>query len=692
MTIRDIVVSFGFQVDKQSEKSAENSIQSLKSFAGKLLGTIAIGFSLSNMNALAEEFNGINDMIKNGTRELGEQAEIQQKILQAANETKSGYADTAKVVSNLVQENKDLFGSVDDAIAFHNATTKLFKTAGKADEEIASLQEAINKSFAKGAVDSETMNQLLERSPEAVALLNKQLGTSSEQLVQMATDGAISLSDLKNAFVSNADEINKNFDNLDYSISDAMLNIRNQWGLFCDSLWTGSGITNGVGKMMVKAFTSLMDILKKLQPYIERLIRIALSGIQRAFDILMRVGSFLGRLINRIGGLENAIKLIAIVAGAIWLALNAQKILGFLKGMLTLLKGVNLKIMLMVAVIVVLALLVEDFINFMQGNDSVIGSLFEKAGIDADAAREKIMNAWGKAKEFLIAAWEYIKSIGESIFRRLQEFWDKWGDKIVASFKIYWDTLKSYFSSVLTIIVNIFQAFKNLFNGDWEGLWENVKNIVSEIWHGIINVLSGILDILWTLFGDTFTKIKDGIVEKVTSIKDAIVNGITEAVDWIKSLPSQALQWGADMITGFVDGIKGAMGKVKDAVKGVADKITSFLHFSVPDEGPLTEYESWMPDFMGGLAKGIEDNQGTVLDKVRKLTEGIQTLTQAAIATSQTAMNSSSSIAKTVNQNVNINNSYSGSDRQVQANISKGMNKSANDAANQMAKALAYVR
>lgn len=54
-----------------------------------------------------------------------------------------------------------------------------------------------------------------------------------------------------------------------------------------------------------------------------------------------------------------------------------------------------------------------------------------------------------------------------------------------------------------------------------------------------------------------------------------------------------------------------------DAVKGVADKIKSFLHFSVPDEGPLTDYQSWMPDFMGGLADGISASEDTVLDKVK---------------------------------------------------------------------------
>ena len=61
-----------------------------------------------------------------------------------------------------MQENSDLFSTVDEAIAFNDAATMLFKTAGKTNDQIAGLMEAINKSFAKGVVDSETMSQLLE--------------------------------------------------------------------------------------------------------------------------------------------------------------------------------------------------------------------------------------------------------------------------------------------------------------------------------------------------------------------------------------------------------------------------------------------------------------------------------------------------------------------------------------------------
>lgn len=88
---------------------------------------------------------------------------------------------------------------------------------------------------------------------------------------------------------------------------------------------------------------------------------------------------------------------------------------------------------------------------------------------------------------------------------------------------------------------------------------------------------------------------------------------------FITGLASSAFKWGSDIINGIVDGIMSCIGKVKDAVSNVAETIKSYLHFSVPDEGPLTEYESWMPDFMSGLAKGIEKSKSMVTDAVSGL-------------------------------------------------------------------------
>lgn len=105
----------------------------------------------------------------------------------------------------------------------------------------------------------------------------------------------------------------------------------------------------------------------------------------------------------------------------------------------------------------------------------------------------------------------------------------------------------------------------------------------------------------------------------MTNVLNAVKNGFTNVKNHITGLASQAVTWGKDLVMGLVNGIKSCIGAVGDAVKSVADKIKSFLHFSVPDEGPLTEYESWMPDFMDGLAKGINKSK----DVVAKAVEGV---------------------------------------------------------------------
>ena len=48
---------------------------------------------------------------------------------------------------------------------------------------------------------------------------------------------------------------------------------------------------------------------------------------------------------------------------------------------------------------------------------------------------------------------------------------------------------------------------------------------------------------------------------------------------------------------------------IGNAVKSVADKIASYLHFSVPDVGPLVSVPKWMPDMIDEMTKGIYANE-----------------------------------------------------------------------------------
>lgn len=141
------------------------------------------------------------------------------------------------------------------------------------------------------------------------------------------------------------------------------------------------------------------------------------------------------------------------------------------------------------------------------------------------------------------------------------------------------------------------------------GLIQSIPVITQNMPAIIKAITDTITAVNWISLGATVvTSIGKGLVSMAGGLKNFMQSTLSGALDIIKSLPKQALQWGKDLISGFVKGITGSIGGVLNAVKNVASTITSYLHFSRPDVGPLRFYEDWMPDMLQGMAKGITAN------------------------------------------------------------------------------------
>lgn len=139
--------------------------------------------------------------------------------------------------------------------------------------------------------------------------------------------------------------------------------------------------------------------------------------------------------------------------------------------------------------------------------------------------------------------------------------------------------------------------------------WDEIKAKATELWNTITTAFSNMLA---------------SISETMGNIKNAIVNGWNDAINFIKELPSQAINWGRDIIDGMISGIKQAMDGIGGAIGGVADKIKSFIGFSEPEEGPLSNFHTFMPDMMQMMASGIEDNTWRVEQAITGVAGTIQ--------------------------------------------------------------------
>lgn len=76
---------------------------------------------------------------------------------------------------------------------------------------------------------------------------------------------------------------------------------------------------------------------------------------------------------------------------------------------------------------------------------------------------------------------------------------------------------------------------------------------------------------------------------------------------------------GEHMMDTLRRGIENTAGKVINAAIGVAKGIKQYLEFSLPEKGPLSNFDKSMPDMMQLMAQGINDNSYLVEDAVSNL-------------------------------------------------------------------------
>jgi TP901 family phage tail tape measure protein len=203
-------------------------------------------------------------------------------------------------------------------------------------------------------------------------------------------------------------------------------------------------------------------------------------------------------------------------------------------------------------------------------------------------------------------------------------------------------------SGVIAFIVDLFTGHFDKLGADLGTIWKGIGTMFSGIWDiikgifiaGIGSVLaffSGFFSTIVTFFvslGDSMglhaSAAVSGVVKWFQQLPGraiAFVNNLVNSLNTILGgLGAKALTWAGDMINQFIQGIENGINGVGNAVQKIAGKIANFLHFSKPDMGPLVDVDTWMPDFMTLLSKGIDDN----LDKLKGSALNIATTVSAA--------------------------------------------------------------
>ena len=724
MTIRDIGILFGYKVDQSSEQKVEGSIKSLKSMASKVLGAVGITLSVAGIKSAIDGC-----------------VEVASSIEEMQNKFDGVFGDMRNEVDKWAQEYSDAIGRNKNDIKTYLADQQNllvgFGMTRQAGAEMAEQMTSLALDLASFGNMDETasvnaMTNAVMGESEAAKTLGAVLNDSTRAQA-MATLG------LKGTY-DKLDQLTKmqvNYQAILQQSPDAIGNCQRSLDSY-----------ESTKKRYITKLKEIKTIVGQFfLPTYQKILSIGAKGLTMIRDWLQKLTD----LTDKLGGSQRVLAILTAAFTAMLVAMNLKKIGAAINGFTKLARAIGLghgKALAFFAVFLLLALVIEDFISFMRGDKSLLGTMLERAGVDCEKLRQNIVGVWTKIKQAIgyigegirnvvVPIFEGIRTAAVVAFEEIQQAVAKVAPGIAQFFKELssgkvdkkkWTDIGESIGRIAVGVVAVIAAVKGIsaIFGVITTVISVVKAVISVIKLAfvvvksiitVIKVVGAVISVLASAFGPVILAIAaaiaigvllwknwdkirevagnllEGIKTTIGNVRNAIVTGIQAAIDWITSLPAEALKWGSDIIDGIVSGIQSAVGRVGEAVKGVADKIKSFLGFSEPEDGPLSDFHTYMPDMIDLMASGITSGKKKVKDALEGMTGEMSVIAKANVVSKATGRGATGRTTggRTVTQNVNINNQFNG-DRAGQQKSSEAMDKAAGDATGEMARALAFAK
>lgn len=290
--------------------------------------------------------------------------------------------------------------------------------------------------------------------------------------------------------------------------------------------------------------------------------------------------------------------------------------------------------------------------SMMDGVSMLVSG--DKNGFDkiSEGVDELVKNITDAAPKLLDAGVEIVESFAKAIIDNLPKLIEtglpiimKLADAIIENLPALLDAAVQI---ILQIATGIAEALPELIPTIVDtilfivdSLIDNVDLLVDASIALILGLAEGLINALPKLIEkapEIVIKLTEAIIRNVPKIVEAsakliamLVTGLVKSysslikagADVLQKIKEgfsveKALTWGKDLIDNFIRGIKSKWNDLKNAVKDLAETVKSYIGFSEPEVGPLSNFHTYAPDMMELFAKGIKDNEDLIADQMNE--------------------------------------------------------------------------
>ncbi len=458
MTLRELINKISFQVDEKGFEKAEKKFTSLANKA-KFVSAAAAGIAFGMVRGAAK----IESMTAQWETFLGshEKARAMLKDIQSFS------ASTPFQLEDLNEGSQRLkaFGVETENII--GTMRMLGDTAGGNAMKLDSLTRAYGKTTAKGKASMEELNMMIDAGVPILGTLAGMYGKSEEQIIKMASQGAISADIITSAFqkmTSEGGQFYKGMERQSQTLEGRLSTMKDNFFLFGASI--GETLLPVVGKIadkttaLVQSFSNMNETARKAIVFFTLLT----AGIAPMLLIIGKVISLAGKAVAVAKMLKSAVI-------AVNVALSANPIILIIAGVL--------------ALIAVFVLLLRNF---------------DKVKAKAQEFWQNVVRLFEMGKELAGLAFQVL--IKQMMLWFLM-FWNWFSEKfpgLSAAVEMTFSYIRELVSSIVGFWKNIFQGLFAIFRGDIDGFKDHFSQafgFIKDYFATIVSAMGGYIDLLW---------------------------------------------------------------------------------------------------------------------------------------------------------------------------------------------------
>jgi tape measure domain-containing protein len=457
MIVRELITKFGFNVDTSAQSRVESSINRISG----LLSGIAAFASLRALANVADSMQSLEARIGMLPQTIGNVGDAFNEVARNASANRQSIEAYGTLYTRIGHAAKDFIKDQKDLVKVSNTISQALVVGGATTQEAQSVMLQFSQALGSGTLQGEEFRAMAEAAPQYLDALAEALNVPRGEMKKLASEGKITTKQVIEATLKMSSAFEEKFRQMPMTIGAATTIVGNKFKTMIAGMNRESQAVTDIANLILKAF----------------------DKISVGFDYV----------INSVGGLKNALKLLGIAAAA----LLGPVALG---GLITILGAILSPAALVIGALIGIGLVIDDILTWMDGGESTIGEFF---------------GSWETASKTILPIIQGFINFVKTAFNGLWDF-------VSGIAKLIWGAFTVNPAMVVSGLIGIVDGVV--------GIFKTMNALVVGVIDGAMLAIAGIIMGVGTVFKFIFWDVPVGWIMKLVNFAAEKIKGIGGAI------------------------------------------------------------------------------------------------------------------------------------------------------------------